>query len=99
MKGRNLFSCSKVCIGVIEITGVSVTPARVSNWLGVEASDSRYTPVVHSPCSGRLFRVVCDVWAKAVNCPSEVVIRTADDIPFSHEWFEGLVDNGDAAMK
>ena len=55
--------------------------------------NGRHTPHIHNPCSDHLLWVICDVWTKAVYCPTEVVIGTPDEVPLLHIWFDGIIDH------
>ena len=61
--------------------------------------DLCYAPSVHNPSYGRLFWIIADVWTKAVDHTSKVMICTPDNIPVVHEWLEGLMHNSEAPME
>ena len=46
---------------------------------------SHQAPAVEDPCQNCLFRVVRDMWSKAIDCAVKVSIRTLYNIRGCHE--------------
>ena len=103
---EHLLSCTQFSRWIIEVCGagfatekalISVRVLRVCH--RHQGIYGRNTPPVHSTHGNQLLGVICNVGAKAIDCPAKVVIRASDNIPCQHVTFDRGVDNSQTPME